>query len=131
MMKAHGSFELASWNEDTYEDIGGGAKLTRASVTQTFKGDVDGDGAVQWLMAYRSDGTATFVGLQRVRGSIGTRHGSFVLETVGEFDGQMATWQGSVVRGMATGELEGLSGRATFGAPHGQTASFELDYQFE
>jgi hypothetical protein len=131
MTKAHGSFELASWNEDTYDDIGAGAKLTRASVTQTFKGDVEGDGAVQWLLAYRSDGTANFVGLQRVRGSIGTRRGSFVLETAGEFDGQMATWQGSVVRGTATGELEGLSGKATFGAPHGPTASFELEYEFD
>jgi DNA-binding NarL/FixJ family response regulator len=36
-MKAHGSFELASWQEDTYDDLGGGAKLTRASVTQTFE----------------------------------------------------------------------------------------------
>jgi hypothetical protein len=129
--KANGSFTLASWAEDTYEDLGGGAKLTRASVTQTFEGDVEGDGAVEWLMAYRSDGTAHFVGLQRVRGAIGDRRGSFVLETIGEFDGEKATWEGSVVRGTATGELEGLSGRATFGAPHGPKASFELEYSFE
>jgi hypothetical protein len=129
--KAQGSFELASWNEDAYEDLGGGAKLTRAAVTQTFEGDVEGDGAVQWLMAYRSDGTAHFVGLQRVRGRIGNRRGSFVLETIGEFDGQMATWEGSVVRGTSTDELAGLSGRATFGAPHGSKASFDLDYSFE
>jgi hypothetical protein len=131
MTKAHGSFELASWAEDTYEDLGGGAKLTRASVTQTFQGDVAGDGSVEWLMAYRADGTAHFVGLQHVRGSIGDRRGSFVLETIGEFDGQQATWQGSVVQGTATGALEGLSGQATFGAPHGSTAAFELDYSFE
>jgi Protein of unknown function (DUF3224) len=130
-MNAHGSFVVASWSEDTYEDLGGGAKLTRASVTQTFEGDVAGNGAVEWLMVYRGDGTAHFVGLQRVQGSIGDRLGSFVLETVGDFDGANATWQGSVVRGTATGELEGLSGRATFGAPHGPTASFELEYSFE
>jgi hypothetical protein len=131
MIQAQGSFQLASWQEDTYEDLGGGAKLTRASVTQTFEGDVAGDGSVQWLMAYRTDGTAHFVGLQRVRGSIGDRHGTFVLETSGEFDGQMATWQGSVIRGTATEGLAGLSGRASFGAPHGSKASFELEYSFE
>jgi Protein of unknown function (DUF3224) len=131
MTKAHSSFELASWAEDTYEDLGEGAKLTRASVTQTFAGDVVGDGAVEWLMAYRRDGTARFVGLQHVRGGIGDRHGSFVLETVGEFDGKMATWQGSVVAGTSTGDLVGLSGRATFGASHGSSASFELEYSFE
>jgi hypothetical protein len=131
MTKAHGSFELASWAEDTYEDLGSGAKLTRASVTQTFEGDIEGDGAVEWLMAYRTNGTAHFVGLQRVRGSIGGRRGTFVLEAIGEFDGQMATWEGSVVRGTATGELAGLSGHASFGAPHGPKASFELEYSFE
>jgi hypothetical protein len=130
-MKAHGSFELASWDENTYEDLNGGAKLTRASVTQTFKGDVEGDGAVQWLMAYRSDGTAHFVGLQRVDGCIHDRKGTFVFETIGDFDGQTATWAGLVIQGTATDELEGLSGRATFGAPHGSKASFEFEYSFD
>jgi hypothetical protein len=82
-------------------------------------------------MVYRIDGTAHFVGLQLVRGRIHDRGGSFVFETAGEFDGQKATWDGSVVPGTATGELVGLSGRATFGAPHGSEASFELDYSFE
>jgi hypothetical protein len=131
LMKARGSFELASWKEETYEDLGGGAKLTRASVTQTFEGDVAGAGAVEWLMAYRDDGTARFLGLQRVTGSIGDRRGSFVLETIGEFDGRVATWKGSVVRGTSTEDLRGLSGQAEFGAPHGSTASFDLDYSFE
>jgi Protein of unknown function (DUF3224) len=130
-MKANGSFELASWQEDAYEELGGDAKLTHASVTQTFTGDVEGDGAVQWLMAYRGDGTAHFVGLQRIRGSVRGRQGAFVLETVGDFDGHWARWEGSVVRGTATGELEGLSGRATFGAPLGSTASFEFEYSIE
>jgi hypothetical protein len=130
-MKAHGSFELASWAEDAYADLGGGAKLTRASVTQTFAGDVAGEGAVEWLMAYRVDGTARFVGLQRIDATIDGRRGSFVLETQGDFDGQMATWHGSVIRGMATGELEGLSGEVTFGAPKGPRATFDLEYSFE
>jgi hypothetical protein len=29
-------------------------------VTQDFTGDIEGDGAVQLLMAYRADGTAEF-----------------------------------------------------------------------
>lgn len=128
MTSAKGTFELASWNEETYEERDDGAKLTRVSVTQKFTGDVAGDGAVEWLMCYRPDGTAHFVGLQRVRGTVGAKRGSFVLETTGEFDGQMAKWSASVVPGSASGELEGLEGRGTFGAPHGSEASFELDY---
>jgi hypothetical protein len=131
MGNATGSFELASWNEESYEDAGDGSKLTKASVTQTFEGDIEGTGAVQWLMAYRKDGTAHFVGLQRIHGRIGQRKGTFVLETIGDFDGKMATWEATVVRGTATDELEGLTGSGTFGAPHGPRATFELEYGFE
>jgi len=128
MTKAKGSFELASWQEDTYEDLGDGAKLTRASVTQTFAGDIDGEGAVEWLMAYRPDGTAHFVGLQRIRGALGGHKGTFVLTTTGEFDGQTASWTASVVPGSATAELVGLAGKGTFAAPRGPKATFDLDY---
>jgi len=131
MQNAQGSFEVLSWDEDAYADLGGGAKLTRASVTQRFEGDIAGDGAVQWLMAYGTDDTAHFVGLQLVEGAIGERRGRFVLETTGAFDGQTATWRASVVPGSATGELQGLSGQGSFGAPLGSRATFELEYDFE
>ncbi len=130
MTKARGSFEVTSWNEDPYEELDGGGKLTRASVEQTFDGDIAGDGAVQWLMSYRSDGTAHFVGLQRVKGSVGDRAGSFLLETAGEFDGKEANGSWSVIAGSGTADLEGLRGTGTFRAPHGSKASFELEYEF-
>jgi hypothetical protein len=129
MTRAEGSFEVTSWNEESYEELEGGGKLTRASVEQRFSGAIVGHGAVQWLMAYRSDGTAHFVGLQRVRGSVGARTGSFLLETSGEFDGVEAHGTWSVVPRSGTGELEGLRGTGAFRAPHGSKAAFELDYE--
>lgn len=128
MTKAKGSFEVASWDEETYEEVDGG-KLTRASVTQTFTGDVEGEGAVQWLMSYRKDGTARFVGLQRVRGSIGGLTGRFVMETIGEFDGKVAAGTWAVVAGAGTADLERLRGTGSFEAPLGSKPSFELDYE--
>ena len=68
--KASGAFEVKSWNEETYEEIDGGAKLTRVSVTQSFSGDFVGEGTVEYLMIHRSDGNANFVGLQRLLGRI-------------------------------------------------------------
>jgi hypothetical protein len=32
-------------------------------VTKTCTGDIDGEGQVEYLMMYRGDGSATFVGL--------------------------------------------------------------------
>jgi len=128
-MKAEGSFEVTSWSEATYEELGDGAKLTQASVEQGFVGDVAGEGSVRWLMFYRTDGTAHFVGLQRVRGSIGDRAGSFVLETAGEFDGTEARGAWSVVAGSGTEGLATLGGVGEFRAPHGSRATFELDLE--
>ena len=97
---------------DAYEEREG-TRLTRASVTQHFKGDIAGEGTAEWLMAYHPNGTARFVGLQLVDGEVAGRHGTFVLETAGEFDGGVARWEASVVPGSATGELAELSGRGS------------------
>ena len=129
--RATGEFKVESWNEETYADLDGGRKLTRASVGQSFSGDIEGEGSVEWLMCYREDGTAHVVGLQRIIGSIGGRSGSVVLETTGAFDGQEAKGAWTVVPGSGTGDLSGLRGRGEAVAPLGSTASFTLDYEFE
>src|SRR5207253_8147354 len=61
-------------------------KLTRATVTKTFSGDIAGEGHVEYLMMYRSDGSATFVGLKRVVGRVAGKAGSFVLQRTGVFE---------------------------------------------
>jgi Protein of unknown function (DUF3224) len=124
----NGVFKVASWNEDAYEERDG-HRLTQASVTQRFEGDITGEGAAQWLMAYRPDGTARFVGLQLVDGTLSGRRGTFVLETAGEFDGRVARWRASVVPGSSTGELTDLTGAGRFEAPHGSEASYELEVE--
>ena len=45
-------------------------KLTRAAVAKTFTGDIVGEGHVEYLMMYRSDGSATCVGFERVAGHV-------------------------------------------------------------
>src|ERR1044072_3438509 len=112
--EATGTFKLEGWEENPYEERDGGRKLTEAHVKQTFSGDIEGEGEVRWLMAYRPDETAGYVGLQRLAGSLGGRSGSFVLQTYGRFDGKVAAGAWEVLNGSGTGELEGLSGRGSF-----------------
>ena len=129
--RATGKFKIASWDENTYAEIPGGGKLTQASVKQAFSGDIEGEGAVEWLMSYRPDETAEFVGLQRIDGRIGERSGSFVLlQSAGVFDGKEARGELSVVPGSGTGELRGLRGEGEFSAPLHSEADFRLDYDF-
>jgi hypothetical protein len=128
MTTLSGGFQLASWDENAYEEREG-RRLTRASVTQQFEGDIAGEGTAEWLMAYQPNGTARFVGLQLVDGEVAGRRGTFVLETAGEFDGTMARWEANVVPGSSTGELSDLSGGGRFKAPHGSQAFYELEFE--
>jgi hypothetical protein len=121
-----GEFELASWDEETYEQLGNGGKLTKATVTQTFTGGISGSGSVIWLMCYQPDGTARFVGMQKIEGAAEGRSGSFVAETVGEFDGGLASGTWTVIPGSGTGDFAGLRGEGKFRAPHGPKAEYEL-----
>ena len=126
MTTVSGVFKVSSWDENAYEDREG-SRLTRATVDQRFEGGIAGDGSAEWLMAYDANGSARFVGFQLVDGEVGGRRGTFVLETAGEFDGQVARWQASVVAGTQTGELRDLTGQGTFEAPLGSEASYELE----
>ncbi len=126
MTSASGSFLVASWNEDTYEELDSGRGLTQAIVTLNFSGAIEGDGSVRWLMAYRDDGTASFVGLARIKGAVDGRSGTFVLENTGNFDGMVARGSWSVVEGSGTGELQGITGTGGFEAA--QEATYTLEY---
>jgi len=131
MKTANARFTIGSWNEKPWREEPGLPKLTRASVTRTFTGDLDGEGQVEYLMVYRSDGSATFVGLEHVVGRIGGRTGSFVLQRTGVFEGGLAKERYSVVAGSATGELQGLTGDGSSSLGHGAEYPFTLSYELD
>jgi hypothetical protein len=131
MTKATGSFELTSMTEEPYEELDGGIKLTHASGAQRLTGDIEGDGAVHWLMLYRPDKTARFVGLQRITGSVAGRHGTFVLAAEGDHEDGSSEIRWTVVRGSGTGDLAGISGTGSMTAPGGTKGTYELTHTFE
>jgi hypothetical protein len=130
--QSRASFDVESWDEQPILAAEGGAKVTRASVTMRFEGDLAGTGSVEWLMSYEDDGTATFVGLERVVGELDGRSGSFVLQHVGRFDGELAQASLTVLSGSGTGELTGLSGTGTLEAGFGADGvrSLTLEHGF-
>jgi hypothetical protein len=131
MTKAQGSFEVAGGTEDAYDELEGGIKLTHASGTQAFSGDLTGEGAVHWLMLYRDDKTAHFVGLQRITGSVGGRSGSFVASAEGDHDGTGSTISFSIIPGSGTDQLSGIGGDGSLVAKGGPKGTYELDYTLE
>lgn len=129
MKTANARFAIKTWDEKPYSEAQGLPRLTRATVTKTFTGDLEGEGQVEYLMVYRDDGSASFVGLERVVGRLGGRTGSFVLQRTGVFEGGQAKESYVVVTGSATGELQGLSGEGRSAVGHGLEHPFSLDYE--
>jgi len=127
MHQASGSFEVSSWDEEPYWEDEQGRRLTRASVTQVFSGDLEGEGTVEYLMCYRSQGSAPFVGMQRVDGSLAGRRGTLLLQTSGTFEDGVVTAEWTVAG--STGDLEGVDGSGGFTAPLGQPAVLSLDFE--
>jgi len=126
---AHARFAIKSWDEKPYSEGQDLPKLTRATVTKTFTGDIEGEGVVEYLMMYRSDGSATFVGLERVVGRLDGKAGTFVLQRTGVFESGLAKESYSVIAGSGTGELHGLQGAGSSAVGHGVEHPFTLDYE--
>ena len=114
-----------------YFEPADGPVLTRIPVEESFSGDISGDGVVEFLQAARADGSAIFVGIERVTGTVGGRRGTFLLQDAGTVADGIVSGDWFVVPGSGTGGLAGLRGEGGFRADLGEGAQVHLDYWFE
>lgn len=128
---ANSRFAIKSWDEKPFGEGQDLPKLTRAAVTKTFTGDIVGEGHVEYLTMYRMDGSATFVGLERVVGRLAGKAGSFVLQRTGALADGVAKESYFVISGSGTAELRSLRGEGESavgrGTEHPLTLTYELD----
>ena len=105
--------------------------LMEIRLSETFTGDIDGESMVRALQVLRHDQSATLVSMQRFRGKLGGRQGTFVLQgsEIVENGKIKATW--FVVPGSGTGELSGVRGEGGFEGNFGKGSDGTLDYWFE
>jgi Protein of unknown function (DUF3224) len=129
--RATGQIEVKTYEPQAYEESADGPDLVEIHVTETFSGDIEGEGRVRFLQTVRKDGSASFVGVERVTGTLVGRRGSFILQDAGTLQGSTVNGGWFVVAGSGTGELAGLRGEGSFTAELGQHASIALDYRFE
>ena len=100
-------------------------------ISETFTGDIDGESTVRALQVQGRDQSASMVSVQRFRGKLGGRRGTFVLQgrEIVEHGSIKATW--FVVPGSATGDLSGLRREGGFEGSFGEGSEGTLDYWFE
>ena len=123
------TFEIKSWKEVPFHKLEGAPKLVRASVSKAYHGEIEGEGTLEYLMLYNADGTATYVGYERVVGKIGNRSGSFVFEDKGVFEAGMAKSTLTVMPNSGTGELRGLKGEGSYATGHAKEHAMRFEYE--
>jgi hypothetical protein len=125
-MNLNATFDVTSWDEAPFDEGTGVAKLTEALVSKKYDGDIEGTSTTKWLMAYAPDQTATFIGLERIKGTIAGKHGSLVLQHVGSFENGSADAALTVVSG--TNELKSVSGTGEFRADPAGSVTLDLAF---
>jgi hypothetical protein len=128
---ATGRINVKTYEPAPYEQPDDGPALVRIHVEEDFTGEIRGSGVATFLQTTIGDDEASFVGVERVTGSVGGRSGTFVLQDQGTLKEAVVSGDWFVVPGSGTGELEGLRGQGGFKAALGQSADITLDYWFE
>jgi hypothetical protein len=121
-------FDVEKWDESPFDDQSDAPKLTRALVTKKYTGDIEGSSTTEWLMAYLDDGSAQFVGLERISGSINGREGTLVLRHVGSFKDGAAKGDLDVIDGGGSGALRTAAGDGQFLADPGGSVKLDLTF---
>ena len=129
--RANAVIMVRKYEPAAYDDPAAGPSLTRIHVEESFSGDISGDGVVEFLQAARSDGSASFVGIERVTGTVAGRNGTFLLQDAGTVQDNIVSGDWFVIPGSGTGGLAGLRGTGGFRANLGEGAQIHLDYWFE
>lgn len=131
--RAHaiGKISVRKYEPAAYDEPAEGPALVRIHVEEDFSGDIVGSGVAEFLQTAGSESQASFVGVERVTGSVGGRSGSFVFQDQGMLHDGVVSGSWFVVPGSGTGDLRGLRGEGGFRADLGQGADITLDYWFE
>jgi Protein of unknown function (DUF3224) len=129
--RATGTIDVKTYEPTPYDQPAEGPALVRIHVVEEFSGDIEGEGVAEFLQTAQGDDVASFVGVERVTGTLAGRSGTFVLQDEGALSGSTVSGNWFVVPGSGTGELRGLRGEGGFTAQLGQRADITLDYWFE
>ncbi len=110
MNRATGTFEV-KLNPQQLADKTADATLGRLSIDKQFKGDLEAVSKGEMLSAGTSvKGSAGYVAIERVSGTLQGRSGAFVLQHTGTMTRGAAQMSVTVVPDSGTGQLAGLAG---------------------
>ncbi|MBD3615158.1 MAG: DUF3224 domain-containing protein [Gracilimonas sp.] len=128
-MKISGEFDVKTKPMDGYVLGKDGVSMNRMSIDKIFIGELDATSKGEMLSAMTPvKGSAGYVALEQVRGSLQGKKGSFVLQHFGTMDKGAERLILEVVPDSGTGELEGLSGKMVIIIEDGKHF-YEFEYE--
>lgn len=120
--RATGTFQVQMAPQETAAAIG------RMSLDKQFHGDLEATGKGEMLAVQSGvQGSAGYVALEQVTGTLHGRTGTFYLQHTGTMDRGTPSLSITVVPDTGTGELVGLTGRLNIIIESGKHA-YEFDY---
>jgi hypothetical protein len=127
MTQAHGTFDVTT-TPVALDEQPGEATLGRFSLDKQFHGDLEATGQGEMLTAGRVEGSAGYVAIERVTGTLHGRRGAFVLQHTGTMSAAGLQLTISVVPETGTGALAGLRGQLTITVVDGEHR-YALEYE--
>jgi hypothetical protein len=128
--RARGTFEVEVHPLVTH-DPAEGRLLGRMSIDKQFHGDLEASSKGEMLSAGTVvKGSAGYVAIERVEGTLHGRDGTFVLQHSGTMTRGVPQLSVTVVPDSGTGALAGLAGRMTI-AIDGGNHSYEFEYTID
>ena len=128
---AVGRTTVKTYQPTVFDEVPGAPTLSDVRLTETFTGDIAGEGVAHVVQSARADGAGSFAGIERVRGSIGGKQGTFLLQVHGTVVAKQMKAEWFVVPDSGSGELKGLRGEGGFTAELGQHGEIWLDYRID
>ncbi len=129
-MKVTGKFEVTLKPIDSYAQGVEGIALSRLSIDKIFYGDLDATSKGEMLSAMTPvKGSAGYVAIEQVSGSLEGKNGGFVLQHFGIMNRGNNRLVLEVVPDSGSGELAGLTGEMSINIEEGQhyyTFAYEL-----
>lgn len=127
MARARGDFQVTITPQST-DELPGASTIARLSIDKQFTGDLVGVSKGEMLSAGTPiKGSAGYVAIERVTGTLHGRTGTFVLQHNGTMTRGSPELVVTVVPDSANGELTGLTGTMTI-IIEGKRHSYEFDY---
>ena len=124
---AKGTFEV-KLVPGTTDDGPEGTSMGRMSIAKQFHGGLEGTSKGEMLSALTSvKGSAGYVAIERVTGTLQGRSGTFVLQHSGIMNRGAPSLTVTVVPNSGTGQLASISGTLTIAITDGKH-SYDLEY---